>query len=137
VNDAGGGGELVGVADANDRGEAAMIQGLLESAGIPSALQQLGVDGPTLGFGLLNAGGGTQRVLVRASQAEQARSVLAATPVECEEADLIEGADAPEPDGWGSTPRNYGVIGAYARSWAWSVGAMAVAFAVFLLLRTF
>jgi len=35
----------------------------------------------------------------------------------------------------GRKPRNYGLIGAYGRIWAWSLGAMALAFGVFLLLR--
>lgn len=48
--------ELVGVAYANDRVEAEMIQGLLESAGVPSVLQPAGVDGPSLGIGWLNPG---------------------------------------------------------------------------------
>lgn len=38
-----------------------MIQGILESAGIPSALQHVGIDGPTVGVGLLNPGGGSKR----------------------------------------------------------------------------
>ncbi len=33
-------------------------------------------------------------------------------------------------------PRDYGLIGAYARALAWSLGIMAVAFGVFLLLRS-
>lgn len=32
-------------------------------------------------------------------------------------------------------PRNYNLIGPYARIWIWSLGAMALAFGVFLLLR--
>lgn len=49
--DAVGGEGLVSVAFANDRAEGDMIKGLLESAGIPSVLQQTGVDGPRLGIG--------------------------------------------------------------------------------------
>jgi hypothetical protein len=35
----------------------------------------------------------------------------------------------------GRKPRDYGLLGAYARIWFWSVGAMALAFGIFLLLR--
>jgi hypothetical protein len=129
------GGEPVGVAYADDRVEAEMIRGLLESAGIPSAVQQWGIDGPLLGFGLLNPGGGSRRIMVHANQAEAARAVLAES--------LVSG----EPDGWdalvdvdetseapGRKPRNYNLIGAYARGWFWSIIVMGLAFAIFLLL---
>lgn len=106
-----------------------MIQGLLESAGIPSVLQQVGIDGPQLGIGLLNPGGGSQRVMVRSDQAEAARALLAETAVPSEPEDWVE-----EETG-GRKPRNYGLIGAYGRIWAWSLGAMGLAFGVFLLLR--
>ncbi len=114
-----------------------MIRGLLESAGIPSAVQQLGIDGPLLGFGLLNPGGGSRRIMVHANQAEAARAVLAES--------FVPG----EPDGWdalidaddtseapGRKPRNYNLIGAYARIWFWSLIVMGLAFAIFLLSRS-
>jgi hypothetical protein len=133
---AGGGEELVGVAYANDRVEAEMIQALLESEGIPSAVRQLGVDGPGLGFGLLNPGGGSRRVMVRAGQAEAARALLAETLVEDEQVDWDDFPDAAHPgEARRRGPRNYGLIGAYARIWLWSLAAMGLAFAVFLLLR--
>jgi len=131
-----GGDDLVGVAYANDRVEAEMIQGLLQSAGIPSALKHIGADGPSLGFGLLNPGGGSRRVMVRASRQEEARALLAETLVEAEEEDWAETATASNPEEPGrSNLRGHGLIGAYARIWAWSIGAMGLAFAVFLLLR--
>lgn len=40
-----------------------------------------------------------------------------------------------EEPGSGREPRGYGLIGAYARIWAWSLAALALAFVVFLLLR--
>jgi hypothetical protein len=129
-------GEPVGIAYANDRVEAEMICGLLESAGIPSAVQQRGIDGPLLGFGLLNPGGGSRRIMVHSNQAEAARAVLAES--------LVPG----EPGGWdalgdaddtseasGRKPRNYNLIRAYARIWFWSFIAMGLAFVTFLLLR--
>lgn len=134
--DALGGDELVGVAYANDRVEAEMIQGLLENAGIPSALQHVGVDGPSLGIGWLNPGGGSRRVLVRANELEEARALLAETLVEDEQenwTEIANASNAEEPAR--RNPRSYGLIGAYVRIWAWSLGAVALAFAVFLLLR--
>ncbi len=128
--------ELVVVAHANDRVDAEMIQGLLESGDIPSVLQHTGVDGPSLGYGLLNPGGGSRRVMVRASQSEQARALLAETLVEGEQVDWGEAGNATEPETHaGHNPRGYRLIGAYARIWAWSLGTMILAFGVFLLLR--
>jgi hypothetical protein len=135
-------GELVKVAFAGDRIEGEMIHGLLENAGIPSLLEQegLNVDGPQLGFGLATRGfgGGPQRVMVHANRAEQARVLLAETRVEDEEGALPEVANAEylEDDG-GGRARNYGVVGGYARAMLWSLGIMGVAFGIFLLLRAF
>jgi hypothetical protein len=128
--------QLVGIAHASDRVEAEMIQGLLESAGIPSVLQHTGIDGPLIGVGLLNPGGGSRRVMVRAGESERAQALLAEALVEGEQVDWNDTANAShlEEGGWGK-PRSYGLIGAYARIWAWSFGIMALAFAVFLLLR--
>jgi Putative prokaryotic signal transducing protein len=127
-------GELVGVAHANDRVEAEMIQGLLEGAGIPSFLQHVGIDGPQLGVGLLNPGGGSRRVMVHAHQVEEASALLAQTFTENEPENWAESADVIHPEeSEGREPRNYGLIGAYARIWAWSLGLMALAFAVFML----
>jgi hypothetical protein len=95
------------------------------------------VDGPLLGIGWLNPGGGSRRVMVRAEQAEEARALLAEALVEGEQMDSTEIADAPYPAETGRRkPRSYGLIGAYARSLAWSFGVMIFAFAVFLLLRS-
>lgn len=130
------GGDPVVVAHASDRVEAEMIRGLLDSAGIPSEVQQLGVDGPLLGVGLLNPGGGLRRIKVNASQAEVARAVLAESlvPKEPDGVDaLTEVDDASAASG--RKPRNYNLIGAYARIWFWSLIAMGLAFAIFLLLH--
>lgn len=127
---------LVSVAHASDRVEAEMIQGLLDSSGIPSVLQHDGVDGPMVGIGLLNPGGGSRQVLVRADQSEQARALLAEALDEAEEESWAETANAPYlEEAAGRKPRNYGLIGAYARIWTLSLGLMLLAFAVFLLLR--
>jgi hypothetical protein len=133
-------GELVGVAFAKDRIEAEMIHGLLENAGIPSLLQQAGlnVDGPQLGFGLATRGfgGGPQRVMVHAHRAGEARALLAETLVEDGEeswADVANTRYLEEAEG--GRARNYGVVGAYGRALSWSIGIMALAFGVFVLLR--
>ncbi len=113
-----------------------MIQGLLESAGIASVLQPVGVDGTLIGSGLLNPAGGSRQVLARASQAEEARALLAETLVEAEQEDMPGIANASYlEEAAGREPRNYGPVGAYARIWAWSLGVMLLAFAAFLLLR--
>lgn len=132
----GEGGNLVGIAHARDLVEGEMIQGLLEEAGIRSVLHH-GVDGPLIGTGgLLNPGGGSRRVLVRADQAEQARALLAETLVagEQEWPEVANARYLEEAEG-GRKPRNFGVIGAYARAWTVSVGLVLLAFGVFLLLR--
>ncbi len=135
--DAGDGAELVGVAYANDLAEGEMIKGLLESSGIPSVLQRVGIDGPSLGFGLLSPGGGSQQVMVHAHRAEEARALLATTLSESEQVDLTEISDLPYPgEPKRRKPRRYGLVGGYARIWAWSFGTMGLAFAVFLLLRS-
>jgi hypothetical protein len=133
--DALGGEDLIGVAFANDRAEGDVIQGLLGSAGIPSVLRQVGIDGLQLGIGLLNPDGGSRRVMVRSDQAEAARALLGEAAVLSDPGDWVE-ADSPyAEEAAGRKLRNYGLVGAYGRIWAWSLSAMALAFAVFLLLR--
>jgi hypothetical protein len=130
------GADLVEVAFAGDLGEAEMIQGLLESGGISSLLRPTGIDGRAIGTGLLPPGG-PQRVAVHADRADAARRMLAETLVEEEpEVEIEELANARHLDqAAGRGPRNYGLVGAYARIWFWSLGAMGVIFGVFLLLR--
>jgi hypothetical protein len=100
-------------------------------------LQHVGVDGPLLGIGLLNPGGGSRQVLVRADQSGEARALLTETLDEAERENWAETANATylEEAAGAHKPRNYGLAGAYARIWAWSLGLMLLAFAVFLLLR--
>jgi Putative prokaryotic signal transducing protein len=123
--------DLVEVAFAGDPGEAGMIQGLLEGAGIPSLLQPTGIDGTKLGIGLLPPG--SQRVLVRAEHAADARRLLADTLGEGGRE--VAAGEAAESLGEAGGPREYGLIGAYARIWLWSLAALAGAFGLFLLLR--
>lgn len=128
-------GELVEVAFVGDEVQALIIQALLEQHGIPSLKKQVTPSGPQLGYGLLNPGGGAQRVMVHAHRAEEARTLLAEAQAENE-------GSAPEPadaeylaDVAGRKPRNYGLIGGYARAYLVALVALALAFAVFMLLR--
>lgn len=127
------GGDLVEVTLVNDPVEGEMIRGLLQNGGIPSILLSTGVNGPLFGVGLLPHG--AQRVMVRASQADPARSLLAETMAEGDlEVDELANA-AYLDDAKGRGPRSYGLVGAYVRIWLWSFAALGVAFGVFLLAR--
>lgn len=127
-------GGLVEVACASSRPEAELIEGLLKTGGIPSVLQSIGVNGPQLGYGLLPTN--PQRVMVRAHQAQAASALLASRVAEGQEDASPEIANpryVARASGRG--PRNYGVLGAFARGYLWSIGIVAVAFGIFLLLR--
>lgn len=118
---------------APNRTEAEMVQGLLESEGIPSLLQATGVNGPQLGVGLSPRS--PQRVMVRAEHADVARRLLAETGTE-EGFDVDELANAAYlGKAKGRGPRSYGVIGAYASIWLWSFAVLAVTFGIFMLAR--
>lgn len=128
-----GGADLVEVMFAPDRVEAEMVQGLLESEGIPSMLQASGVNGPQLGVGLSPRS--AQRVMVRAEHAGLARRLLGqVTPQEDVDIDALANA-AHLGKARGRGPRSYGVVGAYARIWFWSLAVVAVTFGIFMLAR--
>jgi hypothetical protein len=134
-----GGERLVEVAYAANAAEGEMIQGLLLNEEIPSILQPVGLAGPQVGIGAFRSGwtGGSRRVMVHAGRAEEARTLLAETMVEDEEAAQPEIANARylEEAGGDRGPRSYGRGGAYLRIYLWGFGVMALAFGVFLLLR--
>ena len=126
---------LVQIAFAETREEAALIRGLLSEEGIRSLARQASINGPALGAGLLTSS--TRRVYVRPDDAASARRLLAETMVE----DPLE-EEIPEPanaaylaDASGHKPRNYSVLGAYARGWVVALAILAVAFLLFLLLH--
>jgi hypothetical protein len=128
------GADLVAVAHLPDLPQAEMVKGFLESNGVPSLLQQTGVEGPLIGTGLLPDA--PQRVLVDASRAETARRLIdeaAAGAYDEGEWDTANAAHLADAEGRGV--RNYGLVGGYARIWIWSLAAMAAAFGLFLLLR--
>jgi hypothetical protein len=76
-------------------------------------------------------------VMVHADRADRARALLEATMAEGQQ-DLPESVNSEYlADAEGRKPRDYGLIGGYARAYFWSFAAMALAFAVFMLLRAF
>jgi Putative prokaryotic signal transducing protein len=127
--------DLVEVAFVGDEVEAAMVQALLEQHEIPSLQQQVGASGRQLGSVVLTPGG-SRKVMVHPHRVEEARAVLAEAMAEGEQ-------EAPEPvnaryleeDRGPSDPRNYGLIGAFARMFLVAFGTMALAFGAFMLLR--
>jgi hypothetical protein len=128
------GDDLVQIAFADTREEAALVRGLLREAGIRSLARQASINGPALGAGLLTRS--TRRIYVRPEQAEAARTLLGETMVEEPVEEIPESANAEYlADGSGRRPRNYTLPGAYARAWMVAAGALALAFVVFLVLR--
>jgi hypothetical protein len=127
--------DLVQIAYADTREEAALIRGLLRGDGIRSLAKQASIDGPSLGSGLLTRS--SRRIYVRPEDAEHARTLLAETMVEDPLADEL-----PEPanaeylaDAGGRRPHDYSVIGAYGRAWTVAIVVLAIAFVVLLVLK--
>jgi hypothetical protein len=126
---------LVQVAFAETREEAALMRGLLREEGIRSLAKQASINGPALGAGLLT--GSSRRIYVRPEDAETARRLLSETMVE----DPLE-EEIPEPanaaylaDTAGHKPRDYNVLGAYARAYIAAAIIFAAALVVFILLH--
>jgi hypothetical protein len=127
------GSDLIQIAFADTREEAALIRGLLREADIRSLAKQGSINGPALGAGLLTRS--TRRIYVRPQDAEAARKLLRETMVE----DPLE-EEIPEPaaylaDAAGHKPRNYTLLGAYTRAWIVGLAFLALVFVVFLLVR--
>ena len=114
------GDDLVAVAHVGNRGEAEMIQGLLEAGEIPSRVQRLGIDGPGLGIAWVDLKGGSHRVMVHADRFDEARALLAGSFAE----------EATE-----SEPQGEHLARAFVRLIAWSAAGFAVMLAIFLLSR--
>jgi hypothetical protein len=126
---------LVQIAFAETREEAALMRGLLREEGIRSLAKQASINGPALGAGLLTRS--SRRIYVRPEDAEAARRLLSETMVE----DPLE-EEVPEPanaaylaDAAGHKPRDYGVLGAYARAYVAAAVIFAAALLVFILLH--
>ena len=129
------GDDLVQIAFADTREEAALIRGLLREEGIRSLARQASLNGPMLGSGLLTSS--PRRIYVRPGDAARARAVIGETMVEDPLAEEV-----PEPanaaylaDAAGRRPRDYSVAGAYARAWVVAAAVLALAFVAFLILR--
>jgi hypothetical protein len=129
------GDDLVQIAFADTREEAALIRGLLREDGIRSLARQAGLEGGVGTSSLLTRS--PRRVYVRAEDADRARTLLAETMVE----DPLA-AEIPEPanagylaDATGHRPRDYSIFGAYARGYLVAVAVLAIVLAVFLILR--
>lgn len=127
--------DLVQIAYADTREEAALIRGLLREEGIRSLAKQTSINGPSLGYGLLAAS--SRRIYTRPDDAARARELLAETMVEDPFAEEIpESAnEAYFADATGRRPRDYSLIGAYGRAWTVAIAVLAVAFVVLLLLK--
>jgi hypothetical protein len=128
-------GELVEVAFVGDEFQARMIQALLEEDKIPSLLEQVTPSGPQLGYGLMNPSGGARRVMVHAPNAERARVLIEATRAEQDEVPEPVNAEYLADAAGGRRPRNYGLIGAYARAFVVSCGLLALVFVLWMLAR--
>jgi hypothetical protein len=127
--------DLVQIAYADTREEAALIRGLLREAGIRSLARQAGLEGGVGTSSLLTRS--PRRIYVRRADAPRSRELLAETMVEDP---LVE--EFPEPanaeylaDAAGHRPRDYSVLGAYTRAWAVAIAVFAVVLVVFLVLR--
>jgi hypothetical protein len=127
--------DLVQIAYADTREEAALIRGFLREEGIRSLARQAGVEGGAGTSSLLTRS--PRRIYVRPADAAPARTLLAETMVEDPLAEEIpEPANAEylaEADGRG--PRDYSLIGAYGRAWTVGIVVLAVVFVVLLILR--
>ncbi len=127
------GGDLIQIAFADTREEAALIRGLLREEGIRSLAKQASINGPSLGTGLLTRS--PRRIYVRPGDAERARTLLGETMVEDPLAEEV-----PEPanaeylaDASGHRPRDYSVLGAYARAWLVGGAVLALVLVIFLI----
>jgi hypothetical protein len=127
-------GDLVEVAFVGDEFQAEMIRALLDEQGIPSIQEQVTPSGPHLGYGLMNPSGGARRVLVHPERADQARALIEATTAESSAPEPVNAEYLADAEGR-RKPRNYGLIGGYARAWFWSLLLLAGIFLAWLLLR--
>jgi hypothetical protein len=125
----------VQIAFADTREEAALIRGLLREAKIRSIARQAGVDGGIGTSSLLTRS--SRRIYVRPEDAAAARTLIAETMVE----DPAE-TEIPEPvnatyldEARGHKPRDYSVIGAYARFYLVAIVVIGLVLVAFLILH--
>jgi hypothetical protein len=127
-------GDLVEVAFVGDEFQAEMIRALLDQQGIPSIQEQSAPSGPQLGYGLMNPGGGARRVMVHAERADQARALIETATAEDSSPEPVNAEYLADAEGR-RKPRDYNLIGGYARAWFWSLLLMAGFALAWLLLR--
>ncbi|MGN6586410.1 MAG: putative signal transducing protein [Solirubrobacterales bacterium] len=125
--------ELVEIAFVGNEYEGSVIQALLEENGIPSLQERTGVVGEALAYGALT-GGGSRRVMVHAHRAEEARTLLTEAEATADLPEFVNAEYLEDAQG-GRKPRNYGVMGAYARSLFWSLLGLALLVGVVMLLH--
>jgi hypothetical protein len=126
--------ELVQVAYADTREEAALIRGLLRGEGIVSIARQGGIEGGIGTSSLLTRS--PRRIYVRPEDAAAARTVISETMVEEPAEEVIpEPVNAAYLEGGPHKPRDYNVIGAYARMYVVGFVVLGLILVVFLLLH--
>jgi hypothetical protein len=127
--------ELVQVAYADTREEAALIRGLLREEGIRSLARPATLEAQTRSMGLLTRS--PKRIYVHRERAARARELLGEVMVEDPlEAEIPESANAEHlADAAGHKPRDYNVIGAYARAWLVAAIVLGLILAFFLLVH--
>ena len=126
--------DLVQIAFADSREEAALITGLLRGEGIRCLARQASLEtGARMAGGFMTRS--PRRIYVHPTHAAAARKLLGEVMVE----DPLE-SEIPEPanaahlaDATGHKPRNYSMLGGWARILLAVVGVFATVFVVFLL----
>jgi hypothetical protein len=126
--------ELIQVAYADTRQEAALVRGLLREEGIRSLAKSASY-GRTGGTGIVT--GSPRRIYVRPEHAERARELLGEVMVE----DPLED-EIPEPanaehlaDATGHKPRDYNIFGFYARTYLVAFVVIGIVLLLFILLH--
>ncbi len=127
--------EPVQIAYADTREEAALIRGLLREEGIDCIARQAGVEGGVGTSSLLTRS--PRRIYVRPEDAAAARTLIAETMVEEPvEEEIPEPVNAAYLEGRGRRkPRDYNVVGAYARMYVVGFVLLGLILVVFLLLH--
>jgi hypothetical protein len=129
--------DLVQIAYADTREEAALIRGLLREGKIRSLAKQAAINGPSLGSGLLTSS--PRRIYVVPGDAVAARRLIAETMVEEPAEEIPEPVNAvylAESESQGHRPRSYTIFDAYARTYLIAAAVFSVLLLVFLLLHS-
>lgn len=127
--------DLVQIAFADTREEAALIRGLLREEGIKSLARQAGLEAGAATSAFLTRS--PRHIYVRPEDAAAARRLIGETMVEDPlEAEIPESANAEYlADATGSRPRDYSVLGAYTRACLAAFAVLGVVLVVFLVLK--